>query len=160
MKKIFALLFSLTLILSMTACLNDSNDKDGDGANSNTSEISALKENDQGTPTFDSSWTDNQFLALIPKIPFDNWKVTEQTDSKCKIEIGNLKTVWDAANPANNPDGADKYALIQYLESLKHYGFKVEEIGELYNWLVTDANGNTAEFMCGDSFCWITIRKA
>jgi len=66
-----------------------------------------------------------------------------------------------ATNPSDSsePDGADKTKLINYIDSLTAYGFTVEETGETYKWLATDAAGNQIEFMCADGGCWITIKK-
>ena len=64
-------------------------------------------------------------------------------------------------DPDNNePDGADKQKLLDYLAALSGYGFTVEETAEGYIWNATDAAGNMFEFMCGDGGGWITITKA
>lgn len=111
--------------------------------------------------SFDTSWTDNEFEMLLPEIPFDGWTVKEQTETVYEIEVLGLNTSA-ATNPPDSgePDGADKDTLINYLSTLPTYGFSIEEIGQDYNWLVTDKNGNEIEFKIGDGGCWITITAA
>lgn len=161
MKKIITLLLCLLMILSLPACGN--NHTTTEEPKTDSTETSASTENEEATPaeedtqSFDTSWASNSFEALLPKLPFTGWTITEETDSFCKMEVGDLKTNTSTGVDA---DAADKIALIDYLDSLTAYGFTVEETGEGYEWLVTDAAGNTAEFMCGDSFCFLTITKA
>jgi len=113
---------------------------------------------------FDTGWASNEFEALLPELPFSGWTTNQSSDTVYEMELGGLNT-----SPATNgsdsgePDGADKDKLIAYLDSLRTYGFMVE-VTEIaadspYEWLVTDASGNTIEVVCAEGYCWITIHK-
>lgn len=103
----------------------------------------------------------NSFTALIPKLPFHGWGVTEETERVCKMEIGGLNTS-EATHSADSgeDDGADKAVLIGYIESLNDHGFVVEEVAEGYQWRASDELGNKLEIMCAEGYCWLTITKA
>ncbi len=176
MKKIIALLLCLLMLASLAAC-GDNDVTTGCSEPSQTEstqettpsqeaeepeepEVSEPVESqpeETTGPAFDTSWASNEFEALLPELPFAGWEVTKQTDTTYKMQVGGLRT---NTSTGAEEDAADKLALISYLESLPAYGFTVEETGEGYMWLVTDANGNTAEFMCGDGYCFLEIKKA
>ena len=167
MKKIIVLMLSLLLVLSMTACGNDTktdengkNDEQTENVAGNGAEISD-DEKEEDESAFDTSWASNDFEKLLPKLPFTGWTTSQESDTTYKMELQGLNTSA-ATNPSDStePDGADKDKLISYLNSLSDYGFTVEETGEGYQWNVTDANGNQMEFMCGDGLLRIEIQKA
>lgn len=114
--------------------------------------------------SFDASWASNEFEALLPKLPFDGWSTEQVSDSEYKMELGGLNdsTITDE-NGNTIGYGADKAALIAYLQSLEAFGFSVEETGGIegyeYEWLVVDPSGNEIEFVCAEGYCWITIVK-
>lgn len=109
---------------------------------------------------FDTSHAKNDFEKLIPKLPFEGWHITRQTDTQYKLEVIGLNT-GAATNPYNSgePDGADKDRLLEYLNTLSTYGFTVTEKTAGYKWEASDKNGTTVEFMIGDGGCWVTINK-
>ena len=116
------------------------------------------------TPAFDTSWASNDFEALLPKLPFDGWTTKQKNDSVYEMELGGLKDQVITDDSGNTIGyGEDKEMLIAYLESLKDYGFSVEETGGIegyaYQWLVIDSNGNQIEVVCAEGYCWITITK-
>lgn len=167
MKKIIVLMLSLLLVLSMTACGNDTttdengkNDEQTENATGNDVET-ADDEKEEDESAFDTSWASNDFEKLLPELPFTGWTTSQESDTTYKMELQGLNTSA-ATNPSDSaePDGADKDKLISYLNSLSDYGFTVEETGEGYQWNVTDANGNQMEFMCGDGLLRIEIQKA
>lgn len=178
MKKAIALLLALLMVFSLAACgsqttteesNNTQNTDQTETAASETEETEPPEESTEsvetGAPTepeeeipaFDTRWASNEFEAMIPELPFTGWTVGKETDSIYELELGGLRT----ANGADTATGfeEDKDALITYINSLSAYGFTVEETGENYNWLVTDDEGNTIEFMCADGYCWITFNK-
>ena len=114
--------------------------------------------------TFDTSWAANEFEALLPQLPFTGWETTKENDTTYSMEISGLKdsvVTDDEGNAIGYEE--DKAALIAYLESLKNYGFSVEETGGIegyeYEWHVIDPAGNKIEVTCAEGFCWITITK-
>lgn len=176
MKKAIILVLSLLITAALAACggqtdlpegstppvstqpqVSVTNDPEETTAPTEVQGSDAPTEDDTG---FDTSWTDNEFEALLPELPFTGWSTTQEDASTYEMELGGLNT-----SPATNsdgsgePDGADKDKLIAYLNSLTDYGFTVEETAEGYKWLATDATGNTFEFMCAEGYCWITICK-
>ena len=177
MKRRLALILSLIMMLSLVACGNQTNTEESSTTNEQTEsttldsektenteestesvETETPTESEEQTPAFDTSWASNEFEAMIPELPFTDWTVVEETDNTYKLEVGGLRT----ANGADTATGfeEDKDALITYINSLSEYGFTVEETGENYNWLVTDGEGNTIEFMCAEGYCWVTFQKA
>lgn len=173
MKKAIALVLTLLMVLSLAACSGQT-DKPAESTQqteqieTTTPESSETEPQETEEPTvaetepaFDTSWASNEFEAMLPELPFTGWTTTQEDDRTYNMELGGLNT-----SPATNSsdsgevDGADKDKLIEYLNSLSDYGFVVEEVSEGYKWLVTDASGNTMEFMCAEGFCWITIQKA
>ena len=153
MKKFFTLRLCVIFAFSVTACGTSA-----DKAETNTSSEEIVTSSESGGAAFDTSWTDNEFEAMVPELPFKGWTVINETDTVYELELGGLST----ANGADTATGfeKDKDNLISYIKSLPTYGFTVEEKGENYKWLVTDKDGNTAEFTCGDGYCWITFTKA
>ena len=167
MKKIIVLMLSLLLVLSLTACGNDTtadengkNDEQTENAAGNGAETSD-EEKEEDESSFDTSWASNDFEKLLPELPFTGWTTSQEGDTAYKMELQGLNTSA-ATNPSDSgePDGADKDKLISYLNSLSDYGFTVEETGAGYRWNVTDANGNQMEFTCGDGLIRIEIQKA
>lgn len=177
MKKIITLMLCLMLVMSLVACGGNKTAEATGDTSTQTEATTTPEESQEATetvdetapeemettlpeevsPTFDTSWASNDFEAMIPELPFTGWTVTEETDSKYELELGGLET----AGGANTASGfeKDKDALITYLNALTAYGFTVEETGDDYEWLVTDVDGNTIEFKCGDGYCWVTFKK-
>lgn len=171
MKRIITLIFALTMLMLLAACGNSTSEQSTSAGTENVAETEETTEptasqavsetpdeSETGASAFDTSWASNDFEAMIPELPFKGWKVTEETDSGCKMELSGLKTENGADTVSGF--GEDKDALIAYLNSLPTYGFTVEEKGVGYKWLVTDKKGNTITFTCSDGFCWIEFRKA
>ena len=178
MKKTVALMLCLLMAVSLAACgsqtaADESNNTQStdlsETASSGTDEseqpedseesVEAVPdESEEETPAFDTSWASNEFEAMIPELPFTGWTVVEETDTVYELELGGLRT----ANGADTATGfeEDKDALIAYINSLPAYGFTVEETGENYSWVVTNSEGNTVEFICGDGYCWVTFNRA
>ncbi len=154
MKKMIAWLLCLLMLATVTAC-----GAPKEGSNPDVSPT-ASEQVDSTTPAFDTAWASNEFEKLIPKLPFEGWKVKTETDTVYELEVVGLNTSA-ATNPPDSgeKDGADKDSLLAYLNTLPSYGFTVQETGSGYQWLVTDANGNEIEFMVGDGGCWVTITK-
>lgn len=165
MKRILALILVLIMSVSMVACGNNDTNKDNGDTNGQsetqaTGEPATVESTNDG-PTFDTSWAANDFEAVLPKLPFEEWTTSQPDANTYKMEKTGLNTS-PATNPPDSgePDGADKTKLKDYLSTLSSYGFTVEETGTDYQWLVKDATGNEAEFMVGDGGCFITIKKA
>ena len=167
MKRLFALILVLIMALSMVACGNETNNGDDletNGQSENQSSTDDSKGSENGTSEdktkFDTAWAANEFEALLPELPFSGWVTKQEGDNTYEMELTGLNTSA-ATNPPDSgePDGADKTKLKNYLNSLSAYGFTVEETGTDFKWLVIDADGNKAEFKCGDGGCWITIEK-
>lgn len=161
MKKYVVIMLSLLVLLCLAGCAgkvdDNGTDSDQDIVNTGSDDQEANNEQSEGK-AFDTSWTSNEFEALIPELPFSGWTVIGETDTKYELELGGLST----ANGADTKTGfeTDKDNLIAYINTLPGYGFNVEEIGENYQWLITDENGNEIEIICGDGYCWITFTKA
>ena len=153
MKKFFTLMLCGIMAFSVTACGSSA-----DKTETNSSSDEIVTSSESAGAAFDTSWTDNEFEAMVPELPFKGWTVINETDTVYELELGGLST----ANGADTATGfeKDKDDLISYINTLPTYGFTVEEQGENYKWLVTDKDGNTAEFICGDGYCWITFTKA
>lgn len=154
MNKTSTCTLALLMTLSLAACSTKTPQQDPVGSIHTEENV----EKDEDTTAFDTSWAENDFEAMIPQPPFSGWTVTNQTDTVYEIETGGLSTA-DGADTASGYE-ADKDKLISYLHSLPSYGFTVEETGDNYMWVVTDANGNTIEFTCGDGYCWVVFTKA
>lgn len=177
MKKTIVILLSLLMALSLASCGSpepDAGQSSQTPSQTESSDTSAESsdpvsdgaeelppESGDEAPAFDTSWAGNEFEALLPELPFTGWTTEQESDQVYTMELGGLNT-----SPATNPpdsgeeDGADKNLLLAYLDSLSGYGFTVEETGTDYQWLATDAAGNTMEFQCAEGWCWITIQKA
>lgn len=174
MKKAILLMLSMFIAAALTACGGQVETPEGSTpltqpqnsvtdesvettAPTDTPETEAPTEADSG---FDTGWTDNEFEALLPELPFTGWSTKQEDASTYEMELGGLNTS-PATNPddSGEPDGADKDKLIAYLNALTDHGFTVEETAEGYQWLATDTMGNTFEFMCAEGYCWITICK-
>lgn len=178
MKKTIALMLCLLVAVSVAACgsrisseesSNTRSEEQSETASSGTDDseqpedsaesVEAVPdESEEKTPAFDTSWASNEFEAMIPELPFTGWTVCRETDTVYELELGGLRT----ANGADTATGfeEDKDALVAYVNSLPAYGFTVEETGENYSWVVTNSEGNTVEFICGDGYCWVTFNKA
>ena len=169
MKKIIALVLCMLMVVSLAACggqataeenstNTETETKTTTEENTESVESGAPAEPEKETPAFDTSWASNEFEAMIPELPFTGWTVVEETDTVYELELGGLRT----ANGADTATGfeEDKDALIAYINSLPAYGFTVEETGENYSWVVTNSEGNTVEFICGDGYCWVTFNRA
>jgi len=165
MKRVFALMMVLLLALSLVACGNGDGPQAGNTTGTQASTQPSTNASTQAAtgnqPAFDTGWAKNDFEALLPELPFAGWSTSQVDGNTYKMELSGLNTSA-ATNPpeSGEPDGADKTKLKNYLASLSGYGFTVEETGTDYRWLVTDAQGNEMEFMCGDGYCGITIQKA
>lgn len=119
---------------------------------------------DENAAGFDTGWASNEFEALLPELPFDGWETSQESASVYEMELGGLNDqVVTDSNGNTIGYGEDKEALIDYLESLKGYGFSVEETGGIegyeYEWLVIDSHENEIEVTCAEGYCWITINK-
>ena len=113
---------------------------------------------------FDTGWASNEFEALIPELPFGGWSTNRESASVYEMELGGLNDqVVTDSNGNTVGYGEDKEAMIAYLESLKDYGFSVEETGGIegyeYEWLAIDPAGNEIEVTFAEGYCWITITK-
>ena len=168
MKRILSIAIALIMVFSLAACGNSTEEPNvTDNAGNVTDAGNATETPDTtnkpetDTPALDTSWAANEFEAVLPELPFTGWTTKQNDDQTYKMELFGLNTSAATNEPdSGEPDGADKTKLKNYLDSLSTYGFTVEETGEDYQWLVKDANGNQAEFMCADGGCWITITKA
>ncbi len=163
MKRIITLLLTLTMVMMLVACGNSTAEPDTSSGNATETEqpspeVTSTATEESGTSAFDTSRASNDFEAMIPELPFKGWKVTEESDTKYKMELSGLKT----ANGADTASGfeEDKDALITYINSLPTYGFTVEEKGVGYKWRVNDKKGNIVDITCSDGFCWIEFTKA
>ena len=149
MKKLFAILLTLIMVLGLAACKGEEAPKvdDETAGNDNTS--------------FDTSWAQNEFEELLPELPFSGWTTSQKDDKTYEMELIGLNTSAATNAPdSGEPDGADKQKLLDYFTTLTSYGFTIEETGTDYKWEATDVSGNKIEFMCADGGCWITIIKA
>jgi len=162
MKKILAFMLVAVLAFSMAACGGQADENNGGTADAN-SEVSVTDDEKDDEKAFDTSWTDNEYEALLPQLPFTDWE-TEMEGSRYKMLRGPLETepVKDAAGNITGY-GKDKAAVIDYLDSLTAYGFTVVETGGIEGyvcqWDVTDTAGNMIEVRCADNYCWIEIMK-
>ena len=162
MKKILAFMLAAVLAFSMAACGGQADENNGGAADAN-SDVTVTDGEKGDEKAFDTSWTDNEYEALLPQLPFTGWE-TEMDGSTYKMELGGLKTeTLTDADGKTIGYGEDKSALISYLDSLSAYGFTVEETGGIegyvYEWSVKDANGNEMEITCAEGYCWIEIMK-
>ena len=177
MKKLFALILCLLMIITLSAC--GSKAAGPDTATAAPAQVpadtptkaptDAPTETPTETPAeadfgFDTAWASNEYEALLPQLPFTGWTTSEEGNGVYKMELGGLKDQILTDDSGNKIGyGEDKQALIDYLESLKDYGFSVEETGGIegyeYQWEASDAQGNTFEFLCAEGYCWITITK-
>ena len=179
MKRILAFILLAAMCLSLVACGAANADtttaprqNETTAANTetdattvpSTNETTASTEKTTTDLAFDTSWAANEFEALLPQLPFTGWETTQENDTTYSMELSGLKDAVvtdDDGNAIGYEE--DKAALIAYLESLKDYGFSVEETGGIegyeYEWLVIDPEGNEIEVMCAEGYCWITINK-
>lgn len=161
MKKIMAVLLMVVIGAFFAACGDETQtNTTSDNIGQMTTTQSSTTTTEGSNTSFDTSWAKNEFEKLIPELPFDDWKVKSETDTVYELEVTGLNTSA-ATNPPDSgeKDGADKDALLDYLNTLTKYNFMVEEISQDYKWLATDGNGNEIEFMIGDGGCWVTITK-
>ena len=179
MKRILAFILLAAICLSLVACGAANADtttaprqNETTAANTeteattvpSTNETTASTEKTTTDLAFDTSWAANEFEALLPQLPFTGWETTQENDTTYSMELSGLKdsvVTDDDGNAIGYEE--DKAALIAYLESLKDYGFSVEDTGGIegyeYEWLVIDPEGNEIEVMCAEGYCWITINK-
>lgn len=176
MKKLFAMMMALTMMLSLGACGGQTGTESESPAEPPVVEQPAQPEipaepvqpEEPEIPAepeskFDTSWAANEFEARLPELPFSGWSVKED-DAEYKMELGGLDTtnITDAEGKTTG-FGADKTALMEYLDSLTAYGFSVEETGGIegypYEWSILDEAGNEIEITCAEGYCWVTIQK-
>lgn len=178
MKRILAFILVAAMCLSLVACGAANADTTtagtqtettaattvADATTAPTTETTVSAEDTTTALSFDTSWAANEFEALLPQLPFTGWETTQENDTTYSMEIGGLKdsvVTDDEGNAIGYEE--DKAALIAYLESLKNYGFSVEETGGIegyeYEWRVIDPAGNKIEVTCAEGYCWITISK-
>ena len=161
MKKLLALLLAGIMAFSMVAC--GGTESTEDKTETPNSDVTVSQDDEKDSGKFDTSWASNEFEALLPQLPFSGW--TTKTDGNTyKMELGGLKTETKTDADGNTIGyGDDKTAIINYVESLKNYGFTVEETGGIegyvYEWEIKDAAGNTIEVTCAEGYCWIEIVK-
>lgn len=182
MKRPITLLLALLMVLSLVACGNPTNTEESSATNEQTEsstldsektenteestepvETETPTESEEETPAFDTSWASNEFEAVLPQLPFSGW-TAKQDGNTYKMELGGLKTETKTDADGNTIGyGEDKTAIINYVESLKNYGFTVEETGGIegyvYEWSIKDASGNEVEVTCAEGYCWIEIVK-
>lgn len=161
MKKLLALLLAGIMAFSMVAC--GGTESTEDKTETPNSDVTVSQDDEKDSGKFDTSWASNEFEALLPQLPLSGW--TTKTDGNTyKMELGGLKTETKTDAEGNTIGyGDDKTAIINYVESLKNYGFTVEETGGIegyvYEWEIKDAAGNTIEVTCAEGYCWIEIVK-
>ena len=161
MKKLLALLLAGIMAFSMVAC--GGTESTEDKTETPNSDVTVSQDDEKDSGKFDTSWASNEFEALLPQLPLNGW--TTKTDGNTyKMELGGLKTETKTDADGNTIGyGDDKTAIINYVESLKNYGFTVEETGGIegyvYEWEIKDAAGNTIEVSCAEGYCWIEIIK-
>ena len=161
MKKLLALMLAGIMAFSIVACGGESeNNNSATDTNSDVTVSDDVKTDDS---TFDTSWANNEFEAVLPQLPFSGW-TAKQDGNTYKMELGGLKTETKTDADGNTIGyGEDKTAIINYVESLTNYGFTVEETGGIegyvYEWSVKDAKGNEVEITCAEGYCWIEIVK-
>ena len=161
MKKILAFMLAAVLAVSLVACGGETENND-DNVNTN-SEVSVTDDKKADENTFDTSWASNEFEALLPQLPFTGWG-TEMDGNTYKMELGGLKTeTLTDADGKTIGYGEDKAALIEYIDGLAAYGFRVEETGDIpgyvYEWEIEDRYGNDIEITCAEGWCWVEIEK-
>ena len=166
MKKILSIILSVVLAFGMVACGGGTANPGGaaDTAGTETpadNTVTEDKKADDGT--FDTSWASNDYEALIPQLPFSGW-TTKQDGDTYKMELGGLKTeTLTDADGKTIGYGEDKAALIEYIDGLAAYGFRVEETGDIpgyvYEWEIEDRYGNDIEITCAEGWCWVEIEK-
>ena len=162
MKKIIAFILTVVMAFGMVACGGKADTGTASGTNNqNNATVTDNQKTDDGS--FDTSWASNDYEALLPQLPFTGW-TTRQDGDTYKMELGGLKTeTLTDANGKTIGYGVDKTALIEYIDSLSKYGFRVEETGEIpnyvYEWEIEDKFGNDIEITCAEGYCWIEIEK-
>ena len=175
MKRLSALVLCVLMVLSLVACGGQTPEAAPAAPAPTEAPVATAAPSEAPTempteaPTeaetgFDTSWASNEYEALLPQLPFTGWTTNEEGNGVYEMELGGLKDQVLTDDSGNKIGyGEDKQALIDYLESLKGYGFSVEETGGIegydYQWEATDAQGNLFEFVCAEGYCWITIIK-
>ena len=178
MKRMMTFILLAVMYLSLVACGASNTNTTAAGTQTETTAATTVADATTAPATettvsaedtttdlaFDTSWAVNEFEALLPQLPFTGWETTQENDTTYSMEIGGLKDsvmTDDEGNAIGYEE--DKAALIAYLESLKNYGFSVEETGGIegyeYEWLVIDPEGNEIEVTSAEGYCWITISK-
>lgn len=175
MKKFLTLTLTIVMLMSLAAC-GSKNKKTNSGEVSqseiSTQEIPETEGTEEVTTVpetapesaFDTSWASNEFEKWIPKLPFEGFEATEESETVYKIETSGLKTgVITDSDGKTIGYSDDTAALIKYLDSLKEYGFSVTETGGIpeypFKWLVVDTNGNEIEITCAEGYCWVVFTK-
>ena len=178
MNKLMVLFLVMLICFNLAACGSEKDRTEPDQT-MNQAQSSDVSKEENVAPTqeaettapktepeaaFDTAWAANEFEALLPKLPFEGWTTTQESDTVYEMELGGLKdSVFTDENGITIGYDEDKEALMDYLESLKSYGFSVEETGGIegyaYKWMVIDPSGNEIEFVCAEHYCWITITK-
>lgn len=181
MKKMMAMVLSLLLVLSLTACGGKTEapvetGKQVEAPVQTEAPVTATEPVPTEIPTevpteapteppvettvevqaaFDNSWASNEFEAMIPQPPFEGWTGEQTSDN-----VYEMVTTQANADEILNDDGSWAYydTWAAYIQTVIDCGFAME--GEVYQSRGSDAAGNQLELMCGDGGAWITITKA
>lgn len=123
MKKTIILILSMLLVLSLAACGGQSTEPVGK-ADTDTAQTEQVEQTEQQPETetvdepeqsdssaFDNSWASNDFEMQLPEPPFEEWRITEQTESLWRLE--SIKAHYDET--------------LTYADALRNAGFSANE---------------------------------
>ena len=142
MKKFFAQMLCLALMLSLTACGGQESTSDKGPASSGQSTSGSQQVQTGEEPLFDNSWASHDFEKMIPEPPFAGWVGEVQNSNLYFMTCQDA--VWDT--------------WTVYAKYLTRCGYTVEAVE--HGFIAWDEAGNYIELPCRGSTAMIIIQTA